>query len=205
MKTIRVTAILLAMTLTGCGSFFQSDQPAPNLYILNSLVAPEEHYVPEATPSGTIYIETPTLPPGYDTERIVVVKAGRELDYLAGAEWSGQLSEVLQSYLRESYENRLPLGSVVEEKMRQEADTILSVTVRAFDIMYFDYDTEEPPQVFVQMVFALYDRNTDQLLDKIVATQVIELQENSVRKIVAALEGALADVTEESLNRLFRG
>lgn len=200
---IKITNMLLAAMalfyLSGCASLLTSNEDPPSIYVLNAL--PEASV--EVEFDRQLYIETPEVPPGFNTEKIAVVKASRELDFLVGAEWSDKLDNVLHSYLFKSYENRLPLGSVVDENLRVNPEYVLSASVRNFEARYVGYEAEEAPEVHVSIVFTLYNRQNEVVADKVVVERVVSAQSNSVRAIVDAFEMALNDVTEESLVQLF--
>ncbi len=200
---IKITNMLLAAMalfyLSGCASLLTSNEDPPSIYVLNAL--PEASV--EAEFDRQLYIETPEVPPGFNTEKIAVVKASRELDFLVGAEWSDKLDSVLHSYLFKSYENRLPLGSVFDENLRVNPEYVLSASVRDFEARYVGYEAEEAPEIHVSIVFTLYNRQNEVVADKIVVERVVRAQSNSVRAIVDAFEMALNDVTEESLVQLF--
>lgn len=200
---MKITNILLAIailfTVSGCASFLTSDEEPASIYLLNALPTTGVDIVFDKN----LYIERPEVPPGYDTEKIAVVKANRELDFLVGAEWSDKLNKVLHDYLVKSYENRLPLGAVVDDSLRQNPKYVLIASVRDFEARYAGYETDKAPEVHASIVFTLYDRQTETAVHKIVVDRAVRAESNSVRAIVDAFEMALNDVTEESLVQLF--
>ena len=194
-----LSAVILAVS--ACAPSLTQDTPPASLYVLNPLVAPAQM---EATANTMqLYVQKPTVPPGFDTEKIVVIKEDREMDYISGAEWSGQLGEVLKTYLTQSLENRLPVGTVLDENVRQEAGYVLVSTVRSFEAHYADEAASSAPRVDVEIAFALHNREDAKIETQVIITQSVQASDNTVTAIVAAFEQALADVTELSLKRLF--
>ena len=202
-QTFKTCAALSAvvLTLSACAPSLTQDTPPASLYVLNPLVAPAQM---EAKPNTMqLYVQKPTIPPGYDTEKIVVIKEDREMDFISGAEWSGQLGEVLKTYLTQSLENRLPVGTVLDENVRQEADYVLVSTVRSFEAHYADASASAALRVDVEIAFGLLNREESIIETQVIIAQSVQASDNTVTAIVAAFEQALADVTELSLTRLF--
>ena len=191
---------VLMLILAGC-SVLERAEKAPSLYVLKPV--PAGVNIASDRPTPEIAIRKPEIEPGLNTEKIAVLKADRTLDFISGAEWAAQLEDVLASFLQASYENKLPLNSVVEEDYQSAADWDLMTTVRDFQAEYSGYEASEPPVIRVTFLMTLRDRNNGETLNKLVLSRAVPARANTETEIVSAFEQALREVTQESIQRFF--
>ena len=194
--------LVLTLILAGC-SVLERSEKVPSLYVLKP--APASVGIAFDGPVPEIAIRKPEIEPGLNTEKIAVLKADRTLDFISGARWAGQLEDVLASFLQASYENKLPLNSVVEEGYQSAADWDVVTTVRDFQAEYSGYEASEPPVIRVTFLMTLRDRNNGKTLNKLVLSRVVPAQANTETDIISAFEQALREVTQESIQRFFGG
>jgi cholesterol transport system auxiliary component len=100
--------MISSLALTACGgSLFQSNAPAPAVYLLSVSAAPTGAEIPV-----DLAVLKPRVQTGLDTDLIAALYPDRRLDYFAGARWSGRLDEMLQDLLLQAFRTRANLRNV---------------------------------------------------------------------------------------------
>lgn len=194
--TLLVCACAAPLMLSGCGSLLTDATPADDIYILNPPVLQASEAM---TVRGRVMIDRPQLPEGLETDRIALVKAGRELDYMAGAQWSGRLDKVLQNYFENAFEASLPLGKVVSDAYAMDAAYIIVPKVTHFEAHYDGFEASEAPLAKVELSMSLIRRSDGRLIQQMALKQDVRASANSQTAIVSAFEKALADVTMKAI------
>ncbi|MGE4313325.1 MAG: ABC-type transport auxiliary lipoprotein family protein [Pseudobdellovibrionaceae bacterium] len=200
-RSLLTLLTVTALGLPACSSVLTDATPADSIYILNppSIAANEAGHF-----NGRLMIERPQLPEGLQSDRISLVKADRELDYMAGASWSGRLDKVLQNYFETAFEVALPLGSVVTHDFSMDATYVLAPKVTHFEAHYEGYEAAEPPLVKVEINFSLIRRKDGALINQISLKKDVRADSNTQTSIVAAFESALGAVTAQAAPLLLK-
>ena len=189
--------LLTVAALTGGCSFLKSNAGAEQTFVLRP--APP---VTAATPVRvTLQMLRPTVDPGLDSARIVLVRPGNRLDYYAKARWSGSLADVVHSIAAQSLRASGAFASVDTDRGGFGAQTVLAITVRRFEAEY-GQDEMAPPTAHVRFECTLGDRLDRHTIANFDVDVAVPASENRLGPVVAALEWAtnqaLAQVIEKS-------
>lgn len=187
----RVGALLCAALLLGGCSGFRSDAAAPVTWLLGAPSAGAAAPAAAAAPltAVTVRIERPVAPPGFDTDRIRVLREPRVLEHYAGSRWAGPLPDVLGVLLVDTLRGTNAFASVHESGAALQSDYSLRVTIR-----HFEADSTAGGAPVVRVVLdATVARRSDR---GIVATWTAEGRETAdaerMRAVVAAFDAANA-------------
>lgn len=186
------TPLLLAalMLLPACTSVLPQGQAAPRLFVLNvpRLTQPSQ---PKPLPVN-LQIMQPQAVPGLDSERISLRKNGQEMDFYAGARWTGTVPRIVQSQLIETFENAHTLKSVGSEQVQFNPDILLAVEIRDFQAEYATDNADTPPTVHVRLIARLIRAGKQEIM----FTQSYEEKEpaaaNRMQETVEAYNAAFA-------------
>lgn len=187
-----IAAVSLLSAGCSSGSFFESDIPAPTRYVIASL--PAAAATSSAVSQVDLSIGRPDVAPGLDTERVAVLR-GRELDYYRGAQWSGRVVEVVQTFLINSLQDQQLFRSVTAEQARVSGDYLLDAEVRDFQAEYVDGKAAPQARVTViGRVIRIADRS---MIDTITATATQPATQNRMTAVAAAFETAAQQVAQQ--------
>ncbi len=173
-----------ALLVGGCSSLLRSTAPAAQTYVLRA----DAPAAAAAQPLPlTLQWLRPSLAPGLDSTRILLLRSGNRLDYYAGGRWAAPLGEVLNAVLLQTLRDSGQFAHVVSDGADLDADMVLAVTVRRFEI--------EQAEGALPVAQALFDctlssrRQQRPLASFRVAAQV-PADANRLSSVVAALQQA---------------
>lgn len=180
----RVALLCALLGLGGCGGF-RSDAAAPVSWLLSAPAAA----VPAAATGVALRVERPIAPPGFDTDRILVIREPRMLEHYAGSRWTGLLPDVLTVLLVDTLRAANAFASVHDSATALQSDYSLQVTIR-----HFEADATSGGAPVVRVVLdATVGRRADR---GIVATFTAEgratADADRMRSVVAAFDAANA-------------
>jgi uncharacterized lipoprotein YmbA len=189
-------AVVAPLLLTACVSL-TDPAPVPERYVLHSHAEPGEK---TAVPAR-LGIAQPRVPPGLESEHIVVLRNGRRLDHLARARWAAPLPKMLQAFFHEALERRFP---------RLEADPApggmgnlrLGATVWAFQAEY-QGEADSPPRLRLAMTLRLYRPGKDRTLARMRVARTAPAASNRRTAVVAGLEGLLDEAFADAVAGLW--
>jgi len=197
-KFLMATAAVVLLATSGCSSVLKDKTPPPTIYALHAAPA-EAPALPHGKKPPIISLAEPNLPAGFDTDRIALYLAGgRQLDYLAGAQWPEHLGKVLQNMLIAS----APTGgalTVVPPDTATQPDYRLLVTMLDFAPTYAG-DAKSAPEIKVTANFRLVSLDTDKIVLDTTFTAHNAAAANSQTAIVAGLEALTQQVVAEAYN-----
>lgn len=177
-----------AALLAGC-SGLRSDAAAPVTWLLSAPAAGAAAPASGGAPltAVTLRIERPVAPPGFDTERIRVVREPRVLEHYAGSRWAGPLPDVLTVLLVDTLRASNAFASVHDSGAALQSDYSLRVSIR-----HFEADSTAGAAPVVRVVLdATVARRSDR---GIVATWTAEGRATAdaerMRDVVAAFDAA---------------
>jgi ABC-type uncharacterized transport system auxiliary subunit len=184
----------VALLLAGC-SGLRSDAAAPVTWLLSAPTAAAPAGTTPATSTTapltavTLRIERPVAPPGFDSERIRVLREPRVLEHYAGSRWAGPLPDVLTVLLVDTLRGTNAFASVHDSGAALQSDYSLRVTIR-----HFEADSTAGGAPVVRVVLdATVARRSDR---GIVATWTAEGRDTAdaerMRSVVAAFDAANA-------------
>lgn len=120
-----LVAVLAAM-LAACGS----TQAKNDTFALTSVATADG---PSAR-SRQILVPPPSALKALDGEQIVIRPSASEIQYLAGAQWSDNLSKMVQAKLVQAFENTGRLGGVGMPGQGLAIDYQIVTDIRAFEV-----------------------------------------------------------------------
>ncbi len=189
MKSFLVLTLAL-LSVAAC-SPLKSSAPAPLTYTLQ----PDLAAAPiQRQPSGVLYVLRPSLPSGFDTDRIALfMDGGRRIDYYAGARWAEPLDSVLQKVMVRAGRHELPQMIVDTPDLNIPVQYKLAVKVNDFAPVYAGAP-DQPPALQLSMTFTLVATPHDEVLADFTLQSTGRAQDNSVSAITAGLEGMLQTI-----------
>lgn len=195
-----ILPLLSVLMLGACaGGFLQSTAPKNTIYSLRPA-----DLAPSTTSGKAVVIEIakPTVPPGFETERIALLMGeGRTLDYFSGATWPDLLDTVMQDFTRRTAGNILPYVVTTAPAQPVHADYRLEVKVNEFQAVYGDNSTS-PPRLMVDMEFTLVSLPDERIVRNFSLARSGMAASNNLEAIAAGLESMLQDVQAEAFNKL---
>jgi uncharacterized lipoprotein YmbA len=124
----RITPVLLAMLMAGCGFL---KRPPNQFYTLDTIPGAA---TPAAVSGAPIGIDGVELPPGLDRRGIVVRGANNKLDERGTHQWAAPLEDMVIHTLAFDVANRLPVGMVVLPGQAKPTGAMRSVYVVMEDL-----------------------------------------------------------------------
>ena len=126
---LSASVLALAAMLGGCTSMLTSDAPPENIYWLEP-PDPDPRSTQDAGPTS-IRVQI-TAAPGLDTDRLLIRGPGAILSSYAGARWTDNAPEVLDTLIRTALENSGRFNRVASNRSGGLADWTLELELRAF-------------------------------------------------------------------------
>jgi ABC-type uncharacterized transport system auxiliary subunit len=165
--------------------------------MLGSSAAPDQTYVlraavPEGPPlvPGVLSVLRPAVQPGLDTDRIMLVRGGQELDHFAHTRWGDALSKVVGALAMESLSGGDGFATVVDPaRAAVPANYELLLTVRHFEAIY-GATGATPPVAHVAFECTVTAGTPRRVLGHCDAEASEPASSNSMGVIVAAMERA---------------
>jgi cholesterol transport system auxiliary component len=109
------SVLLLPFSLCACSLLTKTSSPPPSFYVLDGLPAHIVQDRPSAVPSATLtlIISPPNASSGFDSQRIVYVRAAHQLEYFAHSEWVDTPARMLGPLLVSAVQKTGSFASVV--------------------------------------------------------------------------------------------
>lgn len=186
-----VPALLLGVLLTACSGLRSKDEP-DRTYLLRAAPATGTAALP-----GVLSVLQPVVQPGFDTDRILLTRAGQELDHFAASRWGDALPRVIATLAVQSLAGGGGFTHVVEAgRPAVASDYELLLTVRHFEAAY--ESASALPVIQVAFDCTVTAGTPRRVLGRCDAAASEPAAENRMTAIVAAMElatqRALADV-----------
>jgi cholesterol transport system auxiliary component len=182
------------LALGGCAKLFTTE-PRP-LFQLN---APVDFPVALPRTSAQILIDAPYAPEGLDTRRIAIVRAANGLDYLADGDWADRAPAMVRAVLVEAFENSKAAAAVGPNTLDLRADYEIEGDLRHFEAIYDSQDpkTAAPPTVWVGLAVKLVKLPERKIVAQTLLSAKQAAAANATPQIVAAFNGAIANVARQ--------
>lgn len=185
--------IPLLLVAAGCAPKLERNGPEERVY---RLAAPALE--PGAALPARLAVLRPVVAPGLRTARIATVWPGNRLDYLAGAQWSGELGTVIQAAAVEALAASGRLAMVEAEPARFGTDYALGLEVRRFEA---DYAAATPPLARVTLAATIGRQTSRQALATWTASAEVAAGSNTLGGVTAALDQAFGRALADLLHR----
>ncbi|MEZ5460135.1 MAG: ABC-type transport auxiliary lipoprotein family protein [Steroidobacteraceae bacterium] len=133
-RRLRPMLLLGAVWVAGGCSGLRSDSTAPVSWLLS---APPAAAVAagdaDALTAVAVRVERPVAPPGFDTDRILLIREPRVLEHYAGSRWTGPLPDVLTVLLVDTLRAANVFTAVHDSGAALQSDYSLRVAIRHFE------------------------------------------------------------------------
>lgn len=183
----------VALGVGGCAKLLTTP-PRP----LFQLSAPAD--VPNNLPhtSAQIVIDAPYAPEGIEPRRIAVVQSTNGLDYLADGDWADRTPSMVRAVLVETFENSRSVGAVGPDSLDLRADFEIEGDLRHFEAVYdSSAGASGAPTVVVALAVKLVKVPERKIIAQTLITARQPAAANATPQIVAAFNGALANVAKQ--------
>ncbi|MCW5573327.1 MAG: membrane integrity-associated transporter subunit PqiC [Steroidobacteraceae bacterium] len=188
MTVIRRLAMPCALALlAGCSGTFTSKAPVSRAYILRPAAV-----VPAAAGpafAGSLRVQRPNPGPGFETDRILLLRADRQLDFYATGHWAGPIPDMIGALALETLRRTTLFDAVYGEGTPMRADYFLQIQVRDFTAEYTD--GRAAPVAHVVLDCTLGRRLDRTVVTTFTAEGAAPAAENRMAEVVIAYESAL--------------
>lgn len=179
----RVLPCIAAALLTAC-SGLKSGAVAPVTYLLR---APADVTQAVAPTGMALRVERTIVPPGFDTDRILVLREPRVLDHYAGSRWSGALPDVLGTLAIDTLRATGAFTAVHDASAALASDYSLRIVARRFEA---DAADGGAPLVRVVLDCTVGRRADRGVVASFVAQGEARADADRMRSVVAAFDAA---------------
>ena len=201
MRNHRLIALIPILGLAGCISLppllgGMKEAKPESIYTLHSGTAASAK---PAMGNNIVVVPKPELPPGLETERIALsFEGGRRLDYYADAKWSAPLDSLLQNFVIDKVQQKLPGKVVGTQDLGGSAKYKLALKFNEFGPFY-EGMPDKPPRLDVGVTVTVIAAPKDTVKTQFTLKKSAPVEANNLTTITGGLEKLLQDVTEEAL------
>lgn len=195
MTRARLPASILACTLAlcaGCSGTFTSKAPVSHAYVLRPAAAAAaggDSATAKPAFEGTLRIQRPNPGPGFETDRILLLREDRRLDFYATGHWAAPIPDMVASLAIESLRRAALFSGVYGEGTPMRSDYFLQITVRDFVAEYAG--GADAPVARVVLDCTLGRRLDRSVVAAFTAEGRAPAAANRMNEVVAAYESAL--------------
>lgn len=209
-RTIRLGAVAsLALLVAGCGGTFTSKAPVSRAYVLYpapiavaSATADEPARTAPAF-AGALRISRPVPGPGFETDRILLLRADRQLDFFANGHWAAPIPDMIGALAGETLRREALFTSAYGDGTPLRSDYFLQIVVRAF---VADYSRGgDSPVALVVLDCTLVQRLDRTVLANFTVRGEAPAAANRMTEVVAAHELALQQALAGLVSSLAAG
>lgn len=191
----------LSVLLSGCagGGILTSTEPPQTIYALR---AAQNADAAQSGPARVVEIAKPTLPPGFETDRIALyLDNGRTLDYYSGARWPDILDAVIQDFTRRTVSSTLPYVVATLPNQNQYADYRLNMKLNEFQPVY-GADAGAAPDLVVDAEFTLVALPGERIVQSFRLSERNAAASNNLESVAGGLEDILRRIEAEAFAKL---
>lgn len=179
--------------LAGCGGTFTSKAPVSRAYILRPaapMAQPADAEAAAKAPfAGTLRIPRPNPGPGFETDRILLLRKNRELDFYSTGHWAAPIPDMIAALAIETLRRDRLFTGVYGEGTPMRSEYFLQITVRKFLAEYTD--GADAPVARVVLDCTLGQRIDRTVIAQFTASGTAPAAANRMGDVVAAYESAL--------------
>ncbi|MEN9502095.1 MAG: hypothetical protein RI964_1380 [Pseudomonadota bacterium] len=187
--------VLLMLSLSACSFPPQSHEAAPQTYRLAPVIAPSAAH--SASAGKVLYVPEVAVNPALDSERITLLKAGLQQDFIAHSRWPDKLSRYLHASLLEALSQSGQFQAVSEQLLGKNNAYKLLLHVAHFEVDYAD------PALQTAAVEVMCEATLMRVADQhIVQQQSYRVRREGVPLSTSRLVEALNSAWSEALNHL---
>lgn len=194
MIRISLQATVLACTLAlaaGCSGTFTSKAPVSRAYVLHAASAtPEAAATPMTTAfDGTLRVARANPGPGFETDRVLLLRDSRELDFYSTGHWAAPIPDMVTALAIESLRRAALFPGVYGEGTPMRSDYFLQIAVRDFVAEYANEG--DAPVARVVLDCTLGRRLDRTVIATFTARGQAPATANRMGEVIAAYEAAL--------------
>jgi cholesterol transport system auxiliary component len=182
-----------AIALAGCSGLIGPPDTAQVVYLLRANPAP----LPGPKVGWALAINIPDASDSLDTDRIALMRSDIIADYYAGAVWSDQLPDLVQTALLAGFQGSGRIEAVMRNQDSLHADYVLDVDIRDFSAHY--NSAANAPSVVVTLVAQIATAHGRGIISTFTANQIVPASTNSVDAVVTAFNTAMAAAVQAIL------
>jgi len=203
-RAIRHLAFLASpLALSGCLSlpFSRSEERPPTaMYTLHETRAGTTGISTEAAARTVVVVSRPELPPGFDSDRIAIqFEQDGRIDYYADAQWSANLSDLMQGVFVEWAQGKLSGTIVGKPELVPAANYRLSVRVTDFGPVYRS-SPDMPPRLDAGLTLTVIELPSETVKTQLTVKKSAMSTENRLGTITTELKRLLHSVMDEALD-----
>jgi cholesterol transport system auxiliary component len=185
------------LLLAGCSGGLKSNLPSAQVYLLRPGIAPAA--APAAPAVGNVQVMLPQVIAGLATDRIVVLRSGRRLDYYSGARWAAPAPAMLQMLVIDALRASNRFAMVESDTGPFPAEYVLSLELRHFEA---EYTGSGPPMVHVALDASLGRRGKREIIVSCSADSQVNAEADRLQAVVAAFEQATGNALSQLAARI---
>ena len=189
-KPVRAAAVLLFVSLLAGCSGLRSDASSPLVYQLRAAMPPATPVAPPRY-EVAVRIERAAARPGYDTDRILVLRPGLQLDFYAGSRWPGALPDVVTALILDTLRASGSYLAVNDGAAALQSDYALRVSIRRFEADYSSGDGA--PTVQVAFDCTLGRRSDRGIVATFVAAATVPADADRMAAVITAFDAATSE------------
>ena len=192
--------VALSLGLSACISVNLGGRPPATVFMLE---APEgQMKAPAGDPRNraVVVVPKPEVPAALATDRIALMfEQDRRMDYYADAKWSGKLDDLVQEFVINRAQQKLP-GTVVGKPGLASGDYRLAVKVTSLEPVYKGA-ADAPPRLDVEMTVTVIGLPDERVRGQFTVKKSAPASENRLTPITAELGKLLLSAIDEALTR----
>lgn len=193
-RALRIALVLLPVTLTGCGGFFDSKLEPPQTYVLR---LPSSATPATAATAGSLLVQRPEAGPGLDSDRIALLRSDRRFDLYAASRWAAPAPDVVESAIVDALRGTGNFSAVFDDSAPFAPKYVLRITLRRFEADYTAAGEGAAPTVHVVLDCTLSRHRDRTLLASFTAQGSARADADRLNSVVAAFESATAAAVGE--------
>jgi len=191
----RAMAVLTLMALLGGCSGLTSQSSVPVMYQLRA-ASPARPGDAASGPGAAarydvaVRVERAIARPGYDTDRILVLRPGLQLDWYASSRWAGPLPDVVTGLVQDTLRASGSYLAVNDAAAPLQSDYALRISIRRFEA---DYSADSgAPTVQVAFDCTLGRRSDRGVVATFSAEASVPAADDRMTAVIAAFDAATA-------------
>lgn len=179
--------VMSSIALAGCSGLIGPPDAAQVVYLLRANSTPSSS---GAKVGWALAINRPDASDSLDTDRIALMHSDIIADYYAGAVWSDQLPDLVQTALLSGFQGSGRIDAVTRNQDALHSDYVLDVDIRDFSAHYSS--AANAPSVIVTLVTQIATAHGRGIVSTFTANQTVPAAANSVDAVVTAFNTAMA-------------
>jgi ABC-type uncharacterized transport system auxiliary subunit len=192
--------VALSLGLTACISVNLGGPPPATVFTLQAPEGQMKVASRDVRGGTVVVVPKPEVPPELATDRIALLfEQDRRMDYYADAKWSGKLDELVQEFLIDRAQEKLP-GAVVGKPGLASGNYRLAVKVTTLEPVYKGA-ADKPPRLDVEMTVTVIDLPGERVRSQFTVKKSALASENRLTPITAELGKVLQSAIDEALAR----